>query len=388
MLTVIGNGMGPYRLTDLPVSLDGFDTVVCDRNFTLEGVTHPNVLRLSYKEAKAYILAHAAHENIAYVVTGSPLFYSAGTILARALPHDTVTIIDNTSCKSYLLAKLHIPEEHVGVFSLHGRSRIDNAVLFAKPYTLVLCDASSIQKLQHALSYLSPKDYEVILGYKLGYEDETITPISWEEALRYDLNAPYVILLKRLFTPTSGITPDTQFQTQRGMITKRYKRHLSLQHLDLEPNMILWDIGAGSGSCGIDAYLRYRVRPRFFEIKPERCDHIETNLRTHRICDARLYRGDAMKHIEHLDETPQRIFVGGGGEALLQRLRTLYDKLADQGILLVACVTLTSLQTALETCRREHIDITVEAVNYITYSGKLAMPDPQRQLFLLKAVKP
>ncbi len=40
------------------------------------------------------------------------------------------------------------------------------------------------------------------------------------------------------------------------MITKKYKRHLSLQNLDLEPNQLLWDIGAGSGSCGIGVYKR------------------------------------------------------------------------------------------------------------------------------------
>ena len=47
------------------------------------------------------------------------------------------------------------------------------------------------------------------------------------------------------------------------MITKKYKRHLTLQNLDLEANQLLWDIGAGSGSCGIEAFKRYKVKQSF-----------------------------------------------------------------------------------------------------------------------------
>ena len=61
------------------------------------------------------------------------------------------------------------------------------------------------------------------------------------------------------------------------MITKQYKRDLSLQNLDLQPNQTLWDIGAGSGSCGIEAYKRYKVKTIFFEKQPQRIKYIKQN---------------------------------------------------------------------------------------------------------------
>lgn len=50
MLTIAGNGMGAYTFENLTLSLEAYDTIVCDKNFTEDA---PNLLKLSYKEAKA-----------------------------------------------------------------------------------------------------------------------------------------------------------------------------------------------------------------------------------------------------------------------------------------------------------------------------------------------
>ncbi len=83
---------------------------------------------------------------------------------------------------------------------------------------------------------------------------------------------------------TSPLSRDNEFKTERGMITKEYKRNLSLQQLDLEPNQILWDIGAGSGSCAIEAFKRYRVKTILFEKSPKRCEFINRRPGNHYVC--------------------------------------------------------------------------------------------------------
>ncbi len=103
MLTIAGNGMGDYTFKNLPLDVEEFDRVICDINFSESG---ENILKLKYREAKEYILKNYSRENILYVVTGSPLFFSAGALIAKSIPRDMVKIIDNRSSIDYLLSKL------------------------------------------------------------------------------------------------------------------------------------------------------------------------------------------------------------------------------------------------------------------------------------------
>jgi len=386
MLTVAGNGMGDYSFENLKVNIEDFETVICDNNFKEEG---SHIKKLGFREAKEYILEHYSHENILYVVTGSPLFYSAGILIANRLPRDEVKLINNTSSKEYLLERMLISQSEVETFSLHGRDRIDLGRFLTNRYTFVLCDKESIDRLKEATCYLNPKDIEVTIGYKLGYSDEVIEQInlfdySWRA---FDLTQPYVVLIKRLFTPMPVVSEDSAFATERGMITKQYKRHLSLQHLDLEPNQLLWDIGAGSGSCAIESYRRYRVKTILFEKQPQRCEYIRQNLTAHHVSDTRLLEGDAEELFETLQESPDRIFVGGGGERVIERLPYLYERLQESGIMLINAITLKNLTQMLTVLNKAEITYKVISLSLTTYKGELDLIEPERQLFQIKVKK-
>ena len=384
MLTIVGNGMGRYNFKNLPIDIEEFDKIVCDRNFEESG---DNILKLSFKDAKEYILENYNRENILYVVTGSPLFFSAGTLLASKLPKDMVNIIDNTSSKSYLLSKLAISENVVESISLHGRAKLDLDSLFRKRYTLILCDEKTVSRLKEKFHYLPKDSYRLRIGYKLGYSDEYIGEIGLDEIeARFDLKAPFVLLIERLFE-IDRLPEDRDFVTERGMITKRYKRELSMQYLDLEPNMLMWDIGAGSGSCAISAYKRYRVRTVLFEKNPLRCEYIKENLSKHFVVDTILLEGEAQELWGKLTESPDRIFVGGGGEEVMKRLNELYERLNSNGEMLIVAVTLKNLSDAITTLNRYDIPHSVISLSLTTYKGKLDMAEPQREIFMIKVLK-
>ncbi|MCV6606685.1 MAG: SAM-dependent methyltransferase, partial [Campylobacterales bacterium] len=168
MVTIIGNGVGDYDFSRIELDLSSFDKVVCYKDFKED---RENVLKLDYKETKKYLLDNGKDLNILYVVTGSPLFFSAGTLIGKALEKENIPykIIDNQSSKSYILSHFGISESNCGVLSLHGRERVDLCELLAKEYTFVLCDEKSIGKLREVFCYLEPKDLRVYLGYKLGF---------------------------------------------------------------------------------------------------------------------------------------------------------------------------------------------------------------------------
>ena len=386
MLTIAGNGMGDYNFDNLTIKTDDFDKIICDKNFIESG---DNILKLGFKEAKEYILENYNRENILYVVTGSPLFYSAGILIAKKLPHDQVKIINNTSSKSYLLEKLFISETEVETISLHGRKRIDLTKFLTNSYTFILCDIFTIDRVKDVTKYLNPKDIEVTIGYKLGYKDEIIEQINiFDYSYRaFNQTFPFVLLIKRCFTPKSVISLDSEFETERGMITKQYKRHLSLQNLDLEPNMILWDVGAGSGSCAIEAYKRYRVKSVLFEKQEQRNEFIKRNLTSHYVCDTELLEGNAEELFERVEENPERIFVGGGGVKVIARLPYLYERLSDDGVMLINAITLKNLTQMISVLNEAKIEYKVISLSLTTYKGKLDLIEPERQLFQIKILK-
>ena len=386
MLTITGNGMGDYNFDNLTISTDKFDKIICDKNFIESG---ENILKLGFKDAKEYILENYNKENILYVVTGSPLFYSAGILIAKSLPKDRIKIINNTSSKTYMLEKLLISETEVETISLHGRKRIDLKNFLNNTYTFVLCDAFTIDRIKEATYYLAPKDIEVTIGYKLGYKDEVIEQVNLFDfsTKAFNQTFPFVLLIKRCFTPKSVISLDSEFETERGMITKQYKRHLSLQNLDLEPNMTLWDVGAGSGSCAIEAYKRYSVKTVLFEKQKQRNEFIKKNLTTHYVCDTELYEGDAETLFESVTAEPDRIFVGGGGAKVIARLPYLYERLSDGGVMLINAITLKNLTQMITVLNEARIEYKVISLSLTTYKGKLDLIEPERQLFQIKVLK-
>ena len=385
MLTITGNGMGGYTFDNLTVDTDAYDVIICDKNFKVDA---PNVKKLSYSEARSYILEHYAHMQILYVVTGSPFFYSAGILLAKQLPKDAVKIIDNTSSLRYMQATCHFADAQTAHLSIHGRAHIDLEAFLTKPYTFILCDEKSIEKVRRATAYLPKDALKVTIGYKLGYPDEQIAPIDLAQVPdTYDLRAPYVLLIERCFTPMPSVCSDDLFATERGMITKQYKRHLSLQHLDLAGNQLLWDVGAGSGSCAIEAYKRYRVRTVLFEKQPQRCDFIRQNLHTHYVCDTQLIEGDAQTRFDTLTQDPDRIFVGGGGEKVIARLPYLYERLTNEGVMLINAITLKNLTQMIQVLNEAKIAYKVISLSLTTYKGSLDLIEPERQLFQIKVCK-
>ena len=386
MLTIAGNGMGKYDFSNLELNFYNYDKIICDLNFIDNG---RNILKLKFKDAQDYILENFEKENILYVVTGSPLFFSAGTIIANKLPKDKVKIINNISSKTYLLEKLFVSENDVSVVSIHGRVSIDLEEFLKKKYTFVLSDKNSIQRLNEALSFFEKDSISTTIGYKLAYEDEKIEEINLFDFddKKYDLTQPFVLLIKRNFEHKNQICDDIEFETERGMITKKYKRHLSLQNLDLEANQLLWDVGAGSGSCGIEAYKRYKVRTIYFEKNETRVEFIKQNLTNHFVSDCKLLVGDAENYFAQLEENPQRIFIGGGGDKVIEKLPYLYERLDKNGIMLINAITLTNLSQMINVLNEANIEFETHSISLTTYKDKLNLVEPERQLFQLKVYK-
>jgi precorrin-6B C5,15-methyltransferase / cobalt-precorrin-6B C5,C15-methyltransferase len=137
--------------------------------------------------------------------------------------------------------------------------------------------------------------------------------------------------------PCASGLPDDLFQHD-GQITKRPVRALTLSALAPRPGETLWDIGAGSGSVGIEWLLAGGARVEALEADPTRAARARANVESfglshrHRLTEARAPAG-----LQDLP-APDAVFIGGGASEAL--LTTLWDLIPPGARLVMNAVTL------------------------------------------------
>ncbi len=105
--------------------------------------------------------------------------------------------------------------------------------------------------------------------------------------------------------------PDAAFEHD-GQLTKRELRALALAALAPVPGQLLWDVGAGSGSIGIE-WLRVHPASRAVAVEPraDRRERIARNAAALGVPQLRVVAGTAPDALAGLDR-PDAVFIGGG----------------------------------------------------------------------------
>jgi precorrin-6B C5,15-methyltransferase / cobalt-precorrin-6B C5,C15-methyltransferase len=105
--------------------------------------------------------------------------------------------------------------------------------------------------------------------------------------------------------------PDDAYESD-GQLTKREIRAVTLAALAPVPGALLWDVGAGSGSIGIE-WMRSHPSCRAIAIEShaDRVSTIRRNASALGVPGLRVVAGAAPAALDDLP-TPDTIFVGGG----------------------------------------------------------------------------
>ncbi|MFP5392603.1 MAG: precorrin-6Y C5,15-methyltransferase (decarboxylating) subunit CbiT, partial [Gammaproteobacteria bacterium] len=143
--------------------------------------------------------------------------------------------------------------------------------------------------------------------------------------------------------------PDDAFeqrQPDKGLITKQEVRAVSLARLRLHADSIVWDIGAGSGSVGLEA-ARLCPDGHVFAIEKNEADHAIAG-RNHARFGVSNYSLALGKAPEGLDAwpDPDAVFIGGSGGELAALIGEVVRRLRPGGVLVMNFVTLENLATA------------------------------------------
>lgn len=196
---------------------------------------------------------------VCVLASGDPLFYGVGASLARQLPADELRVFSSPSSVSLAAARLGWPLQEVTVLSLVARPLAAlQAQIFPGARLLLLSNdgdsPAAVAELLRERGF-GPSRLTV-LEHLGGAQERRIDGLAsdWTLPRAADLNLLALECVAdadaRLLPVTPGL-PDALYQHD-GQLTKRDVRAITLARLAPQPGELLWDVGAGCGSIGIE----------------------------------------------------------------------------------------------------------------------------------------
>jgi precorrin-6Y C5,15-methyltransferase (decarboxylating) CbiT subunit len=201
-------------------------------------------------------------------------------------------------------------------------------------------------------------DFEMAVAERLCQPEERIVSgISIQAATQMPFADPNVVLLWRHTVRAPQVLfglPDASFEQrhpEKGLITKNEVRAVSLARLQLRLDSVVWDIGAGSGSVGLEAARLCRMGHVYaIEKNVDDSAIVQRNRHAMGISNHTLVHGKAPEGLQHWPD-PDAVFVGGSGGELAELIRLILQRLKAEGWLVMNFVTIENLGLAVETLK-------------------------------------
>ncbi|MGG2971208.1 precorrin-6y C5,15-methyltransferase (decarboxylating) subunit CbiE [Geobacillus stearothermophilus] len=318
----------------------------------------------------AELVERLRHETRRTVVlaSGDPLFYGIGSYLAGKLP---IEVYPAVSSVQWAFAKMGDSWQDAAFVSVHGRpltglvQRIDGR----RKVAILTDETNSPAVIARYLLEYGMTEYEAFVGEELGGPNERCRLFSLEEMAEAEF-LPLNTVILRQTAPSPvwpfGIEDDEFFQRKpdKGLITKKEIRVLSLSALRLRPDSVVWDIGTCTGSVAIEAAKIARDGAVFAIEKNEQdIELCRQNLRKFRV-DITLVHGRAPDRLDEFAD-PDAIFIGGTSGAMSPLLDVCAKRLKKNGRIVINAATVETLAEAGRELRSRgfHVDITLAQVS-------------------------
>jgi precorrin-6Y C5,15-methyltransferase (decarboxylating) len=311
-------------------------------------------------------------KRIVVLASGDPNFFGIGPLIVKSLGAEHVHIHPNITAVSAAFSRMKESWSDVKVISLHGgRSgddllkavhQNDRVAVFTDPQKTPAWIAGVL--LKNGLDEL-----KLCVCEDLGGEGESLRWYSPEECVNgrfADLNLVVVFrdqVMTRDVPDCSEIMgypggdvkneeltpgmPESAYVHDRGLITKTEIRILTLAKLKLSPHHVMWDLGAGSGSVSIEASF-YISKGKIIAVerRPDRIEHIKQNREKFGIGTVDIVEATLPGGLSDLP-SPDRIFIGGGGEDVIEIIEAAASYLKSGGIMVINTVLINRLENII-----------------------------------------
>jgi precorrin-6Y C5,15-methyltransferase (decarboxylating) len=257
---------------------------------------------------------------VVVLASGDPFLYGVGASLSRRVSPDEIRAIPAPSSFSLAASRLGWPLQDTTCLSLHGRplDLIRPHLHHGRRIITLTSDADTPGRLAALLSATGFGQSQLLVLEALGGERERLRKCRADGFHLTDIDPLNLCAITvvagqgaRTLPFTAGLD-DALFEHD-GQITKQDIRAITLSALEPRYGELLWDIGAGSGSVGIEWMLRDpSMRAIAIEQSADRALRIARNATAFGVPGLAVVEGTAPDALDALPE-PDAIFIGGGG---------------------------------------------------------------------------
>ncbi|TDK30317.1 precorrin-6y C5,15-methyltransferase (decarboxylating) subunit CbiE [Rhizobium deserti] len=294
-------------------------------------------------------------ETVCVLASGDPFFFGVGATLSHQVPPEEFLAYPAPSAFSLAASRMGWPLQEIETVSLHGRP-LDLIRSLLHPGRRILAltsDEKGPAELAALLTQTGFGKSRVTVLEALGGGAERIRSVQADEFALADVHVLNLVAVEvsagsgaRILALGFGLH-DALFEHD-GQITKREIRALTLSALSPRRGELLWDIGAGAGSIGIEWMLSDpSMRALAIEAHPERAARIRRNAAAFGVPGLHIVEGQAPAALAGLPQ-PDAIFIGGGGsesrvlDAAVEALKTGGRLVANAVTLEMEAVLLTA----------------------------------------------
>ena len=297
-------------------------------------------------------------------MTPEPENVGGGATLRHSIPWDEATVIPAPSAFALACARMGWAADDVEFVTLHGRPiELIGAVL--RPDAKIIALSHTSETVRSVADYLGARGYgesEIIALCNMGGPNETRmsgTAARWP-GVDSDFHTLAITCIAApgaaLLPPIPGL-PDDAFEHD-GKMTKREVRAATLAKLMPMNGGLLWDVGAGSGSIGIEWLRADRRRAQAIAIEPI-ASRVETIARNAAALGAPQIDIRQAKAPDIFDDLPDP----GGGLSSKDVFAPAGARLKPGGRLVANAVTLESEAVLLSLWQENGGDLVRIAVN-------------------------
>jgi precorrin-6B C5,15-methyltransferase / cobalt-precorrin-6B C5,C15-methyltransferase len=293
------------------------------------------------------------------LASGDPLWFGIGRLLLQRFGPERLRFHPAPSSLQLAFSRIGRPWQDASWVSLHGRDPEPLAArLQQRPPALAVLTDPGRGGVAEVRTLLAASGLEAAYGLwlceRLGHPAERVQRLAPQTALPADLDPLHLVLLiaepppppaQPAALPLFGLADGLflQHDDRPGLMTKREVRIQLLAELELPARGVLWDIGAGVGSIGLEALrLRPGLAAWFVEQRGGGAGLIAANAERLGVTPAGVVEGRAPQALAALPD-PDRVLLGGGGRERAAVLAAVLERLRPGGVVVIPLATVEAL---------------------------------------------
>jgi precorrin-6y C5,15-methyltransferase (decarboxylating), cbiE subunit len=381
-INLVGIGLGnPNLLTKAAISALERSSVIIGAKRIVDSVKKDFPNKKYFTEYNTEKIIEIIRENMdnetAVVFSGDISLFSGSLKLfdkLKALVEEkdfkdcNINTYPGISSLSYLCAKSNTDISKVKILSFHGKKELLYHNIDSNEFTFIITSkGEGVKEICRKLISFGFFELDIILGENLSYDNERITIGTASDLLGMDISDLNCMIISNPDADKSigfGLS-DEVFARDKVPITKSEVRAIIMSKLDIHPDSICYDIGAGSGSVTIEmSRLAYEGKVYAIEKNPLAVELIKKNIHNFSAENIELIHAKAPEGLDNILDA-DKIFIGGSGGELISMMEMIFTSKKNPTIVISAITmeTIAQITNIVKLARQKGYDTEITAVN-------------------------